>query len=62
MKTRKEKLDQHFDPERYKMLYCPSCRGAGRSPNGEEGVMVCSQCGGFGWIKKEAHEPDNISG
>lgn len=97
MKRKKEKLDRHFNPDRYKMACCPSCRGTGKSPDGDEGVnpfdaasltvgfspdgkhvnqkagnqvegsglilsgafsaveriKVCSQCGGFGWIKKE---------
>jgi hypothetical protein len=56
MKTRKEKSNQHFGPEKCRMIYCPSCRGTGKSPNGEEGVMVCSQCGGFGWVKKEGDD------
>jgi hypothetical protein len=53
MGTKKEKLHKSVDPEKYKMMLCPGCRGAGKSSNGDEKVKVCSQCGGFGWIKKE---------
>ena len=56
MKRKKEKLNKHFDPEKYKMDFCPSCKGTGRSLDGDEGVKVCGQCGGFGWIKKEEEE------
>jgi hypothetical protein len=52
MKRKKEKLDKHFNPEKYKMTCCPYCRGRGKSSNKDEGVKVCSQCGGFGWVKK----------
>jgi len=47
-----EKLDKHFNPEKYKMACCPYCRGTGKSSNSDEKVKVCSQCGGFGWVKK----------
>jgi RecJ-like exonuclease len=53
MKRKKEKLNKHFNPEKYKMACCPYCKGTGKSPEGVKGVRVCSQCGGFGWIKKE---------
>ena len=53
MIRKKRKLDQHFDPEKYQMICCPHCKGAGKLPDGEKGIKVCSQCGGFGWIKKE---------
>jgi DnaJ-class molecular chaperone len=53
MGAKKKKLHKSFNPEKYKMAYCPNCRGTGKSSNGDEGVKVCSQCGGFGWIKKE---------
>jgi DnaJ-class molecular chaperone len=53
MKRKNEKLDQHFNPEKYKMISCPSCGGTGKSSNGEEKIQVCGQCGGFGWVKKE---------
>jgi len=53
MKRKKEKLNKHFNPEKYKMTYCPYCGGTGKSSDRDKGVNVCSQCGGFGWIKKE---------
>jgi hypothetical protein len=53
MKRKNEKSNQHFNPEKYKMACCPYCRGTGKSSNGDEKVKVCSQCGGFGWVKKE---------
>jgi PHP family Zn ribbon phosphoesterase len=57
MERKKEKLNKHFDPERYQMTRCPSCGGTGKLSNGDEGVKVCSQCGGFGWIKKGGDQP-----
>jgi len=53
MKGKKEKLNARFNPEKYKMACCPYCRGTGKSPDKDKGVKVCSQCGGFGWVKKE---------
>jgi len=53
MKREKEKLNRHFNPEKYKMTCCPHCRGRGKSADDDEGVKVCSQCGGFGWVRKE---------
>jgi len=53
MKREKEKPCKEFNPEKYKMAWCPYCKGTGKSSNGDEGVRVCSQCGGFGWVKKE---------
>jgi hypothetical protein len=43
-------------PEKYKMIFCPSCEGTGKSSNGDEVAKVCSQCGGFGWVKKEGDD------
>jgi len=56
MKRKKEKPDKSFNPEKYKMTCCPHCKGAGKSPDGEERIEVCGQCGGFGWIKKEEED------
>ena len=53
METRKRKLHKEFNPEKYKMISCPSCKGTGKSSDGNEGIKVCTQCGGFGWVKKE---------
>ena len=52
MKRKKEKLDKRFSPEKYKMACRPYCKGTGKSSEGDKGVKVCTQCGGFGWIKK----------
>ncbi len=43
------------------MIYCPSCGGSGKLSNGDEKVKVCSQCGGFGWVKKEAPANDCLA-
>jgi len=53
MRREKEKLYKEFNPEKYKMAWCPYCKGTGKSSNGDEAVKVCMQCGGFGWVKKE---------
>ncbi len=53
METRKRKLHKEFNPEKYEMVCCSSCRGTGKSSNGDKEVKVCSQCGGFGWVKTE---------
>jgi ribosomal protein L37AE/L43A len=52
MGTKKRKLHKSFNPEKYKMISCPFCRGTGKSSNAGEGIKVCIQCGGFGWVKK----------
>jgi hypothetical protein len=56
MRTEKRKLPKSFNPEKYKMACCPHCRGTGKSSDGDEEVKVCSQCGGFGWVKKEGDD------
>ncbi len=50
---RRPKTIQRFDPEKYGMIFCPNCRGAGRFLTDVKGVDVCKVCGGFGLIKKE---------
>lgn len=52
MKGKSGKLNKGFNPEKYQMSCCPHCRGRGKSPHQGEGVKVCWQCGGFGWIRK----------
>ncbi len=42
-----------FDPEKYGMLLCPDCKGKAKFPKGPGGFIVCSRCGGNGFIKKE---------
>ena len=56
MRRKKGKLNQNFDPEKYRMISCPSCGGTGKSSEGGEGTKVCSQCGGFGWVKREGDQ------
>jgi len=44
-----------FDPEKYRMVICPCCKGSGRlakNLNGKD--EVCPECGGFGHLKKES--------
>jgi hypothetical protein len=56
MRPNKRILHKNFNPEKYKMALCPYCRGTGKSSDGGEGAKVCSQCGGFGWVKKEGDD------
>jgi DnaJ-class molecular chaperone len=49
----KTAMGRCFNPERYRMIYCPICKGSGKFFNGVEGGVVCKNCGGFGFIKKE---------
>jgi DnaJ-class molecular chaperone len=52
MTSKKRKVYKGFNPEKYTMIFCPSCGGTGKLLNDEE-VNVCSKCGGFGLVKKE---------
>jgi len=54
MKEEKEKIGKHFNPDKFKMVCCPSCKGTGKSSVGDKDGKVCWQCGGFGWVKKES--------
>ena len=49
----KTMMGRRFNPDRYGMIYCPVCKGAGVLFNGVEGRIVCKICGGLGCIKKE---------
>ncbi len=49
----KRKVDEQFEPEKYGMLFCPACGGAGRALTDTKGFNVCKVCGGFGLLKKE---------
>ena len=49
----KTKVGRGFNPNKYGMIFCPDCRGSGRSFADAQGVNVCKVCGGFGLIKKE---------
>ncbi len=53
---KKKKLSKQFNPEKYQMTRCPSCVGTGKLSNRDEGVKVCSQCGGFGWIIRKTSQ------
>ncbi len=46
------KIDEAFNPEKYGMIFCPDCRGSGKSFHNAKGAIVCKVCGGFGLIKK----------
>lgn len=47
------KIGGRFAPEKYGMIYCPNCRGSGKSFSDPKGDNVCKACGGFGLIKKQ---------
>jgi len=47
------KDDKSFDPARYGMIFCPECKGSGKSLGIGKETNVCTVCGGFGLIKKE---------
>jgi rRNA maturation endonuclease Nob1 len=49
----KAKIGEKFDPEKYGMIFCPSCTGSSKSFIDPEGNNVCKVCGGFGLIKKQ---------
>lgn len=40
--------NKNFDPEKIGMEGCPHCNSYGRKYG-----VVCSRCGGFGYIKKD---------
>ena len=51
--------ENHFDPEKYGMLFCFECDGNGKLLKDSEDIEVCPKCGGFGFIKKE-EDPNRI--
>ena len=52
-----------IDPEKYGMIFCPYCKGSGKSFTDTEGIGVCKACGGFGLIiKKEVRNSVNDHG
>ena len=51
-----------IDPEKYGMIFCPYCNGAGKCSSDSKGVEVCKACGGFGAIKKEKKVVQIITG
>jgi len=46
-------MRKDFDPENVGMVFCPLCNGEGKLPEEHEGFKVCSECEGFGMIKKK---------
>ena len=48
----KTTISGRFNPEKYGMIFCSGCNGAGKSFNDAKGIEVCKVCGGFGLIKK----------
>jgi DnaJ-class molecular chaperone len=42
-----------FDPGKYGMIFCPDCRGSGKSFHDSGRIKVCKLCGGFGLIRKQ---------
>ena len=56
MVTEKIVTGRRFNPERYGMIYCPVCKGAGKFFDEGEARVVCNICGGFGLIKKKKGE------
>ena len=58
-------MDKKFAPEKYGMVTCPLCRGKGFliKVSDQSHVMlrrVCTECGGFGAIKKEEETFENV--
>jgi DnaJ-class molecular chaperone len=51
--VKRGKIDEAFNPEKYGMIFCPDCRGSGKSFHNAKGASVCKACGGFGLIKKQ---------
>ncbi len=50
--------NQEFDPGRYCMVLCSECKGKGKFTDQDKKLLVCSLCGGFGFIKKENNVSD----
>jgi hypothetical protein len=46
-------MGKAFDPEKYKMTFCPLCQGDDKLPKSPERFEGCKECGGFGLIKKK---------
>jgi hypothetical protein len=48
-----------FDPERYGMIFCPSCHGQCKFIHDNMETEVCSVCGGFGLTIKYGQEDES---
>jgi rRNA maturation endonuclease Nob1 len=55
-------MGRRFNPDKYGMIYCPVCHGAGKLFNGSEGEVVCRVCGGFGLVKKHISSAEEKRG
>lgn len=51
-------MGKSFDPEKYRMLFCPDCNGKGKLPKDPDGFIVCSRCGGSGAVKRDEKTPE----
>jgi uncharacterized OB-fold protein len=51
--------NKNFNPGKYGMAVCPSCRSNGYIQNPIR--QCCPMCQGFGFIRKKAEEDTNIS-
>jgi hypothetical protein len=56
----KTEMGKRFNPERYGMIYCPVCKGIGKPLNRLWEESVCTMCGGFGLIKKEEENEQQL--
>ena len=43
---KKPSKGKSFTPEKYGMIFCPDCGGAGKSFNDGKGANICRVCGG----------------
>ena len=43
-------MKKSFDPEKYDMVFCPVCNGAGKLLEDSGGARNCTECGKFGLI------------
>ena len=50
---KKPNRGKRFAPEKYGMIFCPDCKGLGKSLYATNWPIVSRVCGGFGLIKRE---------
>jgi hypothetical protein len=46
--ARRPTKGEGFNPEKYGMIFCPDCKGSGKSPTDVKRIHVYKVCGGFG--------------
>ena len=51
-----------IDPRKYGMIFCPYCKGSGKSFTDADGISVCKSCGGFGLIIKKEITSTTVEG